>query len=96
MVCAGFTLDGRKRLHVLSRLERGTVTALRHRNEVSEPYGHLFTDADGPDFILLVIGDNARCDESVRNLSINLLRRLSGEYKFAFISNQLQKEVWDI
>ncbi|GFV30197.1 hypothetical protein TNCV_96741 [Trichonephila clavipes] len=36
------------------------------------------------------------CDESVRNLSTNLLRRLSGEYKFAFISNQLQKEVWDI
>ncbi|GFU96284.1 ATP-dependent DNA helicase [Trichonephila clavipes] len=36
------------------------------------------------------------CDESLRNLSTNLLRRLSGEYKFAFISNQLQKEVWDI
>ncbi|GFY21991.1 RNA-directed DNA polymerase from mobile element jockey [Trichonephila clavipes] len=33
-----------------------------------------------------------RCDESVRNLSTNLLRHLSGEYKFAFISNQLQKE----
>ncbi|GFX40407.1 uncharacterized protein TNCV_4320401 [Trichonephila clavipes] len=32
------------------------------------------------------------CDESVRNLSTNLLGRLSGEYKFAFISNQLQKE----
>ncbi|GFW14012.1 hypothetical protein TNCV_4701471 [Trichonephila clavipes] len=32
------------------------------------------------------------CDESVRNLSTNLLRRLSGEYKFAVNSNQLQKE----
>ncbi|GFV80317.1 hypothetical protein TNCV_4957201 [Trichonephila clavipes] len=31
------------------------------------------------------------CDESVRNLSTNLLRRLFGEYIFAFISNQLQK-----
>ncbi|GFW62809.1 mariner Mos1 transposase [Trichonephila clavipes] len=38
----------------------------------------------------------AICDESIRNLSTNLLRRLSGEYKFAFISNQLQKEVWDM
>ncbi|GFY14460.1 putative DD41D transposase [Trichonephila clavipes] len=37
-----------------------------------------------------LVADN--CDESVRNLSTNLLRRLSGEYKFAFISNQLQKE----
>ncbi|GFV87488.1 hypothetical protein TNCV_3281261 [Trichonephila clavipes] len=36
------------------------------------------------------------CDESVQNLSTNLLRRLSGEFKFTFISNQLQKEVWDI
>ncbi|GFX32041.1 uncharacterized protein TNCV_4098911 [Trichonephila clavipes] len=39
---------------------------------------------------------NSLCDECVRNLSTNLLRCLSGEYKFAFISNQLQKEVWDI
>ncbi|GFV83939.1 hypothetical protein TNCV_1479411 [Trichonephila clavipes] len=36
------------------------------------------------------------CDESVRNLSTNLLRCFSGEYIFAFISNQLQKEVWDM
>ncbi|GFU77392.1 hypothetical protein TNCV_3497671 [Trichonephila clavipes] len=39
---------------------------------------------------------NKGCDESVRNLSTNLLRRLSGEYKFAFISNQLQKDERDI
>ncbi|GFX73638.1 hypothetical protein TNCV_1264071 [Trichonephila clavipes] len=31
------------------------------------------------------------CDESVRNLSTNILRRLFGDYKFAYISNQLQK-----
>ncbi|GFU48766.1 retrovirus-related Pol polyprotein from transposon 412 [Trichonephila clavipes] len=36
------------------------------------------------------------CDESVRNLSTNLLRRLFGEYKFAFISNQLQKDERDM
>ncbi|GFV98623.1 uncharacterized protein TNCV_1453091 [Trichonephila clavipes] len=36
------------------------------------------------------------CDESVRNLSTNLLRHLFGEYKFAFISNQLQKDERDI
>ncbi|GFT71202.1 hypothetical protein TNCV_3002031 [Trichonephila clavipes] len=34
-----------------------------------------------------------RCDESVRNFSTNLLRRLFGEHKFAFISNQLQKAI---
>ncbi|GFX71954.1 hypothetical protein TNCV_1443761 [Trichonephila clavipes] len=31
------------------------------------------------------------CDESVWNLSTNILRRLIGDYKFAYISNQLQK-----
>ncbi|GFW63587.1 hypothetical protein TNCV_4328751 [Trichonephila clavipes] len=36
------------------------------------------------------------CDESVRNLSTDLLRRLFGEYKFAFISNQLQKDERDM
>ncbi|GFU15840.1 hypothetical protein TNCV_2367901 [Trichonephila clavipes] len=36
------------------------------------------------------------CDESARNLSTNLLRRLFGEYKFAFISNQLQKDERDM
>ncbi|GFV82364.1 retrovirus-related Pol polyprotein from transposon opus [Trichonephila clavipes] len=36
------------------------------------------------------------CDESVRNISTNLLKRLFGKYKFAFISNQLQKDKRDI
>ncbi|GFX15091.1 uncharacterized protein TNCV_4898581 [Trichonephila clavipes] len=40
--------------------------------------------------------DTVPCDESVRNLSTNLLRRLFGENKFAFISNQIQKDVRDI
>ncbi|GFU06563.1 SCAN domain-containing protein 3 [Trichonephila clavipes] len=35
--------------------------------------------------------DTLSCDESVRNLSTNILRRLFGDYKFAYISNQLQK-----
>ncbi|GFX43629.1 hypothetical protein TNCV_510781 [Trichonephila clavipes] len=35
-------------------------------------------------------------DKSVRNISTNLLRRLFGEYKFAFISNQLQKDERDM
>ncbi|GFT37061.1 hypothetical protein TNCV_3135161 [Trichonephila clavipes] len=51
--------------------------------------GHIYSNLESPE-------DTSVCDESVRNLSTNLLRRLSGEYKFAFISNQLQKEVWDI
>ncbi|GFU41478.1 hypothetical protein TNCV_2633281 [Trichonephila clavipes] len=35
-------------------------------------------------------------DESVRNLSTNLLRRLFGEYKFAYITNQLQEDERDM
>ncbi|GFX47964.1 DUF5641 domain-containing protein [Trichonephila clavipes] len=35
------------------------------------------------------------CDESVRNLSTNLLRRLFEKYKFAYISNQLQEDKRD-
>ncbi|GFX95216.1 histone-lysine N-methyltransferase SETMAR [Trichonephila clavipes] len=31
------------------------------------------------------------CDESVRNLSTNILRRLFGNYKLAYISNQLRE-----
>ncbi|GFU40273.1 uncharacterized protein TNCV_1733731 [Trichonephila clavipes] len=47
---AGITLDGRTHLHVF---ERGTATAVRHSDEVLEPYVSLFTGADGPDFILM-------------------------------------------
>ncbi|GBM79832.1 hypothetical protein AVEN_127149-1 [Araneus ventricosus] len=48
-------LDGRTPLHVF---ERGTVTGVRYRNEILEPYVHLFTGAVGPEFILM--DDNAR------------------------------------
>ncbi|GFW64034.1 hypothetical protein TNCV_707391 [Trichonephila clavipes] len=45
----------------------------------------------------LIVAQNYEvCDESVRNLSTNLLRCLFGKYKFAFISNQLHKDERDI
>ncbi|GFV20105.1 uncharacterized protein TNCV_4194041 [Trichonephila clavipes] len=50
MVWAGITLDDRTHLHVF---ERGTVTAMRYRDEVLDPYVRLFTGAFGPDFILM-------------------------------------------
>ncbi|GFW57409.1 transposable element Tc1 transposase [Trichonephila clavipes] len=49
MVCTGITLDSRTHLSVF---ERGTVTAVRYRNEVLEPYVFLFTVVVSPDFIL--------------------------------------------
>lgn len=55
MVWAGIMLDGRTPLHVF---DRGTVTSVRYRDEVLEPYVRLFRGAVGPDFIL--IDDNAR------------------------------------
>ncbi|GFY00885.1 uncharacterized protein TNCV_4529041 [Trichonephila clavipes] len=36
------------------------------------------------------------CDESVRNISTDLLKRLFGKYKFTFIPNQHQKDERDI
>ncbi|GFU11340.1 transposable element Tc1 transposase [Trichonephila clavipes] len=51
---AGITLNGRTDLHVY---ERGIVNAVRYRDEVLEPYFHLFTGAVGCDFILM--DDNA-------------------------------------
>ncbi|GBM32774.1 hypothetical protein AVEN_83740-1 [Araneus ventricosus] len=55
MVWAGIMLDGRTHLHVF---ERGTVTGVRYRNEILEPYVRLFRGAVGPEFILM--DDNAR------------------------------------
>ncbi|GBN69149.1 hypothetical protein AVEN_128502-1 [Araneus ventricosus] len=55
MVCAGIMLDGRTRLHVF---ERGTVTSVRYRDEILEPYVRLFRGAVGPELILM--DDNAR------------------------------------
>ncbi|GBM26092.1 hypothetical protein AVEN_12851-1 [Araneus ventricosus] len=48
-------LDGRKPLHVF---ERGTVTDVRYRDDILEPYVRLFRGAVGPEFILM--DDNAR------------------------------------
>ncbi|GBM69512.1 hypothetical protein AVEN_205388-1 [Araneus ventricosus] len=55
MVWAGIMLDGRTPLHVF---ERGTVTCVRYRDEILEPYVRLFRGAVGPEFILM--DDNAR------------------------------------
>ncbi|GBO43813.1 hypothetical protein AVEN_192355-1 [Araneus ventricosus] len=48
-------LDGRTPLHVF---ERSTVTGVRYRDEILEPYVRLFRGAVGPEFILM--DDNAR------------------------------------
>ncbi|KFM60351.1 Transposable element Tcb2 transposase, partial [Stegodyphus mimosarum] len=42
-------LDGRTPLHVF---ERGSVTGVRYRDEVLEPYVSIFRGAVGPEFIL--------------------------------------------
>ncbi|GBM63793.1 Transposable element Tcb2 transposase [Araneus ventricosus] len=55
MVWAGLMLDDRTPLHVF---ERGTVTGVRYRDEILEPYARLFRGAVGPEFILM--DDNAR------------------------------------
>ncbi|GBM82052.1 hypothetical protein AVEN_224072-1 [Araneus ventricosus] len=55
MVWAGIMLDGRKPLHVF---ERDTVTGVRYRDEILEPYVRFFRGAVGPEFILM--DDNAR------------------------------------
>ncbi|GBN59779.1 Transposable element Tcb2 transposase [Araneus ventricosus] len=55
MVWAGIMLDGRAPLHVF---ERGTVTGVRYRYEILEPYVRLFRGVVGPEFILM--DDNER------------------------------------
>ncbi|GBM21751.1 hypothetical protein AVEN_118279-1 [Araneus ventricosus] len=84
MVWAGIMLDGRKPLHVF---ERGTVTGVRYRDKILEPYVRLFRGAVGPEFILmddntrqhrallvdefLESGDIRRMDWSVRSPDLN-------------------------
>ncbi|GBN89302.1 hypothetical protein AVEN_263296-1 [Araneus ventricosus] len=48
-------LDGRTPLHVF---ERGTLTGVRYRDEILQPYVRLFRGAIGPEFILM--DDNSR------------------------------------
>ncbi|GBN46032.1 Transposable element Tc1 transposase [Araneus ventricosus] len=55
MVWAGIMLDGRTPLHVF---ERGTVTGVRYRDNILDPYVRLFRGAFGLEFILM--DDNAR------------------------------------
>lgn len=55
LIWAGIMLDGRTPLHVF---DGGSVTGVRYREEVLEPYVRLFRGAVGPDFLLM--DDNAR------------------------------------
>ncbi|GBO03204.1 hypothetical protein AVEN_228326-1 [Araneus ventricosus] len=55
IVSAGIMLDGRTPLHVF---ERGTLTGVRYRDEILEPYVRLFRGAVGPELILM--DDNAK------------------------------------
>ncbi|GBN77569.1 hypothetical protein AVEN_244038-1 [Araneus ventricosus] len=50
MVWEGIMLDGRTPLHVF---ERGTVTGVRYRDEILEPYVSLFRGEVGHEFILM-------------------------------------------
>ncbi|GFT91473.1 uncharacterized protein TNCV_4286221 [Trichonephila clavipes] len=52
---AGIMLDGLPSLHVF---ERGSVTSVWYRDEVSEPYVRLFGGACDPEFIIM--DDNVR------------------------------------
>ncbi|KFM64796.1 Transposable element Tcb2 transposase, partial [Stegodyphus mimosarum] len=49
MVWARIMLDGRTPLHVF---DRGSVTGVRYKDEVLEPYVRLFRSAVGHEFIL--------------------------------------------
>lgn len=50
MIWADIILDGHTHFHVF---ERGTVTAVRYRDEILEPYVHIFRSTISPDFILM-------------------------------------------
>jgi len=55
VIRAGILLDGRTPLHVF---DGGSVTGVRYRDEVLEPYVRFFRVAVGPDF--LVMDDSAK------------------------------------
>ncbi|GFX78325.1 transposable element Tcb1 transposase [Trichonephila clavipes] len=55
MVWAGISLGYRTDLHIF---KRGSVTAVRYRDEVLEPIVRLYAAAVGPTFVLM--DDNAR------------------------------------
>ncbi|GFT67334.1 transposable element Tcb2 transposase [Trichonephila clavipes] len=60
MVWASITMDGRTDLHFFDTV---SVTVQRYRDEVLEPYVHLFRGAVGPDYIFM--DDNAPCHRAV-------------------------------
>ncbi|GFV63629.1 transposable element Tcb2 transposase [Trichonephila clavipes] len=60
MVWAGIMMDGHTDFHFF---DTGPVTAQRYRDEVLEPYVHLFRGAVGPDLIFM--DDNASCHRAV-------------------------------
>ena len=55
MVCGGISLGGRTALHVLAR---GSLTAIRYRDEILRPLVRPYAGAVGPGFLLMQ--DNAR------------------------------------
>ncbi|GFW18950.1 transposable element Tcb2 transposase [Trichonephila clavipes] len=60
MVWAGIMMDDHTDLHFF---DTGSVTAQRYRDEVLEPYVHLFQGVVGTDFIFM--DDNAQCHRAV-------------------------------
>ncbi|GFT49120.1 hypothetical protein TNCV_3262231 [Trichonephila clavipes] len=79
---------GRSISKVAMKLEISRTTISRVFREYCEYVRHQIYGMDGRQEKIM----QGLCDESVRNLSTNLLRRLSGEYNFAYISNQLQED----
>ncbi|GFW34125.1 hypothetical protein TNCV_288071 [Trichonephila clavipes] len=75
MVSAGITLNDHTYFHVFAR---DIVITVKHRDEVLEPYVHLFTVASGSDFILM--------DDNARHIELNWAM-ISG--KREYLSNRL-------
>ncbi|GBM93146.1 hypothetical protein AVEN_27385-1 [Araneus ventricosus] len=87
-------LDGRTPFHVF---ERGTVTGVRYRDEILEPYVRLFRGAVGPEFILM--DDNARPHRASRIffhefLESGDIRRMDWPARSPYL-NPIQ-HVWDV
>ncbi len=73
MVWGGIMLDGRTSLHVF---DRGSVTGVRYRDEVLEPYVRLFRGAVSTEFILM--DDNASHIEIFWSTNFSRVRIYAG------------------